>query len=83
MSINVEPTPNPRAMKFTVGIPVGGPVTHGEPEGAPDEIAEILSLDSITSVFMTADFVTVSAMDSVDWETTTPAIIDALERLFG
>lgn len=83
MTINVEPTPNPRAMKFTVGVPVGGPTTHTDPNGAPDEIAEVLGLPAVTSVFMTADFVTVSGTDSIDWDASIPAIVDALGRLFA
>ena len=83
MSITVEPTPNPRAMKFTVGAPVGGPATHTSGEGAPPEIGEILDLDGVTSVFMTADFVTVSGDDSIDWDSTKPTVVDALTRLFG
>ena len=70
-------------MKFTVGAPVGGPVTHTSSEGAPNEIGEILDLDGVMSVFMTADFVTVSGDDSIDWDSTNPTIVDALTRLFG
>jgi hypothetical protein len=61
MTMRVEPTPNPNAVKFSVGQPVGGPGTYVR--GAqPDEeyLAELLDLVGVASVFFTADFVSIS-----------------------
>lgn len=83
MDIKVERTPNPAAMKFTVGVPVGGPATFTSSEGADDRVASILDLDGVTSVFMTADFVTVSGTDEIDWDAVVPVVVATLESSFG
>ena len=83
MSVRVDRTPNPAAMKFTVGSPVGGPATVTDGSAAEGWIAEILAIDGVASVFMTADFVTVTAAPTTDWETVSPRIVVALENRFG
>ena len=82
MPVRPEPTPNPNAMKFTVGRPVGGPATHLA--GTDDPAAsEILALPGIVSVFMTADFVTVSKTADGTWEDLIPTCVEILERVYG
>jgi Scaffold protein Nfu/NifU N terminal len=84
MAIRVEPTPNPNAVKFSVGTPVGGPGTYVR--GAqPDEehLAELLGLDGVASVFFTADFVTISKSPDGSWDAITPEATAILERHFG
>lgn len=78
------PTPNPNAMKFITGVPVGGPVTYVAGQ-APDEgfAAELLALDGVSSIFMTADFVTVSKTADGDWSVIGPAARQILEAAFG
>jgi hypothetical protein len=71
------------AMKFTVGLPVGGPATFTEAAGADERIAPILELEGIISVFMTADFVTATRTSDVTWDSLVPAIVDILETTFG
>ena len=83
MDIKVERTPNPAAMKFTVGVPVGGPATFTSSVGADARVASILDLDGVTSVFMTADFVTVSGTNEVDWDAGVPVVVATLESSFG
>lgn len=83
MAIRVEQTPNPAAMKFTVGTPVGGPATVADAAGAEPWLAQILDIDGVASVFMTADFVTVTATPATDWESVSPRIVEALESRFG
>ena len=70
-------------MKFSVGKPVGGPSTHLPGQEAPEGIAEILGIEGVTSVFTTADFVTVSSDGSVDWDAVIPAIVGILDRSFS
>ena len=82
MSIRVEQTPNPAAMKFTVGSPVGGPKTVTDATGAEPWLADILAIDGVASVFMTADFVTVTATPTTDWDSVTPHIVRAIESKF-
>ena len=84
MPVQPEPTPNPNAMKFTVGVPVGGPSTHTRANPSDDPVAsELLGLDGVTSVFMTADFVTVSKSADGDWASLVPLATEILERHYG
>ncbi len=83
MTVRVEPTPNPNATKFTVGAAVGGPGTLVK--GAqPEEqwASELLALDGVTSVFFTADFVTISKTPEASWDTITPEATRILESHF-
>lgn len=83
MSIRVDRTPNPSAMKYTVGVPVGGPATYTDVAGAPPWAADILILEGVQSVFATADFVTVTAHPDAVWDAITQEVITALEGAFG
>jgi len=84
MPVTAEPTPNPNAMKFTVGHPVGGPATHVAGAGTDDPVATaLLALSGVTSVFMTADFVTVSKSADGDWATLQPQAVEILTAHFG
>jgi hypothetical protein len=84
MDVRVEPTPNPIAMKFTLGVQVGGPGTHVKGT-EPDELwaADLLSLDGVTSVFFTADFVTISKTPDASWDEITPEATRILESHFA
>ena len=83
MATRVERTPNPAAMKFSVGSPVGGPATVTDPSGAEPWLADILSIEGVASVFMTADFVTVTATPATDWEAVSGRVVDILDQQFG
>ena len=68
MSVQIESTPNPNALKFTVGIDVGGPKTFVAGRDDDDPLAAaLLSLPGVTSIFMTADFVTLTKTPDADW----------------
>lgn len=68
MAIQIESTPNPNALKFSVGVEVGGPKTFvaGREEDDPLAIG-LLAIPGITSIFMTADFVTLTKTPDADW----------------
>jgi hypothetical protein len=67
--VSIDPTPNPNALKFTVGSPVGGPATFVAGRDTDDPMAAaLLALPGVSSIFMTADFVTVSKTPDGDWE---------------
>jgi hypothetical protein len=84
MAVIVEPTPNPNALKFTVGTPVGGPGTYVRGAEPKEEfLAGLLELDGVASVFFTADFVTISKTPDSSWDTITPEATAILERHFG
>lgn len=84
MSIRTDPTPNPNAMKFTVGIPVGGPGTYVKGAEATEPfVAPILELDGVASLFFTADFVTISKTPTGSWESIVPLTTAILENHFS
>jgi hypothetical protein len=67
--VSIDPTPNPNALKFTVGSSVGGPATFVAGKDADNPMAAaLLELPGVSSIFMTADFVTVSKSPEGDWE---------------
>jgi len=71
-------------MKFTVGAPVGGPGTFvrgAEPEEA--FVAQLLAIEGVTSVFLTADFVTISKTPAGSWDEMVPVATEILESHFS
>lgn len=84
MPVHPQPTPNPNAMKFTVGAPVGGPVTYRAGQDVAHPLAAaILATEGVTSVFWTADFVTVSKDEGSEWSSIQPGVTLALEKYFA
>ncbi len=84
MAITPEPTPNPNAMKFTVGRPVGGPTTFEAGQDADVDFARaLLELDGVSRVFLTADFVTVTKNAEADWDDIGPAAVEIIEGHFS
>ena len=84
MSITPERTPNPNALKFSVGVEVGGPRSYVHANAGDDPLAErLLAIDGIASVFMTADFVTVSKSAEADWAEIAPPVQAAIELHFS
>ena len=83
MSITPQRTPNPNALKFGLGVEVGGPRSYVAANAADDPVArELLQIDGVTAVFMTADFVTVSKAPEDDWSSIAPLVQAALELLY-
>lgn len=69
MPVTISPTPNPNALKFTVGVDVGGPKTFVASQPTEEAPAPaLLALPGLASVFMTADFVTISKMPDATWD---------------
>jgi len=84
VTVSISNTPNPNALKFSVGHDVGGPKTFvaGRDDGDP-LAAELLAIDGVASIFLTADFVTLSKMPEASWDTIGPLAREILERHFG
>ena len=83
MPIDPTPTPNPNAMKFPVGRPVGGPATFVKGQETDNDVAkQLLSLDGVGSIFMTADFVTITKSPDGDWGSINPEAVKILESHF-
>jgi hypothetical protein len=80
----IESTPNPNALKFTVGVDVGGPTTFVAGQDTDDPLASaLLALGGVTSIFMTANFVTLSKTPDIDWESIAGKAQTILEEHFG
>jgi hypothetical protein len=83
MTVRVEPTPNPNAVKFSVGMPVGGPGTYVKgAEPAEEFLASLLQVEGVASVFFTADFITISKTPDGSWDVITPEATAILENHF-
>ena len=84
--IRYHPTPNPNAGKFTIGrtlVEGRSGKTYDSPAAAAGvPIAErLLAEPGVASVFMVADFVTVTKDAAADWKELAPRIVGALTRL--
>ncbi len=84
MAVLIHPTPNPNALKFAVGGHFEAPVSYvsGRPADHP-AAAALLAIPGVTSVFMSADFVTLSKAPAAFWDEITPAARRILEQHFG
>lgn len=83
MAVTVSATPNPLAIKFTVGQPVGDPRTFAAGSEPDDPVgAGLLAIDGVASVFMTADFVTVTKFPEGDWDTIVAQAEEVLGRVY-
>lgn len=84
MPVTIDATPNPNALKFTVGVDVGGPNTFVAGRTDEHPLAEaLLAIDGVSSIFMTADFVTLTKAADADWNAIAPAAQEILESHFG
>jgi len=80
----VDPTPNPNAVKFSVGKTVGGPATFAAGQATDNPVAAaILELEGVTSIFMTSDFVTITKGPEADWGLIVPDAQAILEEHYG
>ena len=83
MPIVPHHTPNPNAMKFSVGVEVGGPRSYVAANAGDDALAgELFGIEGVASVFMTADFVTVTKQPGADWSGMVAEVEGILERHF-
>ena len=82
MPVSVAPTPNPNAMKFSVGASVGGPTSYTAAEGADGFAGAILALPGVAGLFMTADFVTITKTPDATWDGILPEATSILEIEF-
>ena len=80
MPVSVTPTPNPNALKFTVGAEFDSPKSFAAGADTDDPVASpLLALEGVMSVFMSADFVTISKSPDALWD----EIVPAATRILG
>lgn len=82
MFIETEQTPNPATLKFLPGRPV---MTSGTAHFASADACDasplaqrLFALPGVTSVFLGADFVSVSKDEALDWYRLKPAVLGAI-----
>ncbi len=71
MSIQIQPTPNPNAHKYTaVGLHFTGPLNASTAEEAAAHplAARLFALENVYNVFLVQDFVTVNKVAEAAWE---------------
>jgi len=82
--IEYTPTPNPNAMKFTLGRPVvesGSRSWSTRFEAAGDPLGEALfEIPGLVGVFCMADFITVTKEPGAAWEVLIPAVAAAIRK---
>ena len=81
--IDILPTPNPNALKFSLDRPTtgGGPRTYRTPEDAGDNAAAraLIAIDGVVNVFMTANFISINKSPEADWDTIVPLATEAIK----
>ena len=85
--VTPEGTPNPNAVKFTLDRPATGKRSETFRAGS-DPIdsplgAQIFTLDGVTNVFLTANFVSVTKDADATWDELLPAIVERIEAHYA
>ena len=84
MPVIVSQTPNPNALKFTVSAVFKTPQSFVAGKPTEDPVAgPLLGIPGVTSVFMSADFVTITKDPNAFWDAIVPEAIGVLEVTYG
>jgi hypothetical protein len=81
--IEVQPTPNPNAMKFVLdGTISEKPLSFFNPEAGKDHALakELFAIPGVAGLLLLKDFVTVSKTPKAVWKEVTPAVKRLLMR---
>ena len=80
--VDVQPTPNPNALKFTLDCSVFGeaPLTFYSPEAAQTHslAAEIFALPGVSGVMLLRNFASVTKRNDHDWSLLVQPIVELL-----
>lgn len=83
MSVIVQPTPNPNAMKFVLSrVHFARPLSFAGAEAAAGHplAAQLFAAGGVYNVFMAQDFVTVNKLPEGDWASLIAQLQPILER---
>lgn len=87
VSVDIQPTPNPNALKFTLSVKVleQGSKSFTSKEAAAESplASRIFELPGVTSVFMLGNFVTVNKSDAASWSELASEIAAILQEELG
>ena len=79
MFIQTEQTPNPLTLKFLPGrivIKEGTAFYKNESEALNSPLAKkLFAVDGVNSVFFGSDFITITKVEDLDWQTLKPEIL--------
>src|SRR5580765_453686 len=82
--VNIEPTPNPNAIKYLLDAPLTGGESRSFPDaasaGADPLAAALFALPGVTSVFYMDRFVTISKTAEASFHALHPRIMGAIEQ---
>ena len=82
MFIQTEETPNPNTLKFIPGIQVmsEGTIEFSDKDNAlKSNLANLIfSIDGISRVFFSSDFISVTKIENLDWEVLKPMILTSI-----
>ena len=83
-SIIPSATPNPNALKFTIGgASFEAPQSFAAGTEVEDPVAaRLLEIDGVTSVFMSSDFMTLTKSPDTGWDEIVPRATAVLEDAF-
>ena len=86
VNIQVSTSPNEHALKFTIDRQAieSGHKTYANAEAAEESpVAKALfALEGVASVFLMADFITVTKQTDVSWDNLQSAAIEAIQASF-
>jgi hypothetical protein len=82
-AVTFEPTPNPNALRFSLGEAVLGERSRSfagaaEARGTP-WVAQLFTIPGVRTVFAVRDFVTVTKDAHAEWETIVPHVVGVLQ----
>lgn len=87
VSVHVESTPNENALKFTLNCQAieSGYKTYANAEAAGESpVAKALfEISGVASVFLMADFITVTKTPEADWEGIQPVAIETIQKAYA
>ena len=86
VNVQVSTTPNEHALKFTIDRPAleSGHKTYANAEAAEESpVAKALfGLEGVASVFLMADFITVTKAPEASWDNLQTAAVEAIQASF-
>lgn len=81
--LSIEPTPSPNAMKLNLDkkLPLGVQKEYNKTNvsQAPEEYQKLLAIQGVTSVFHTADFISLERKPNADWQSILSQVRELLE----
>ncbi|MCF8721291.1 NifU N-terminal domain-containing protein [Nitrospina gracilis] len=87
VNIQVSTTPNENALKFTLDKPAidSGHKTYPNADAAAESpvAADLFGIEGVVSVFLMADFITVTKRPDVGWDVIQPAAEAAIQKAYG